>query len=572
MKKRILFRVDGGDIPEIGMGHLTRCLILADALQRQSGTEVAFATRELPVAVKLIQNLGFRLFPLTEPENESLEVLEALVDFNPDIVVVDRLGAPAKLMALIKKTGVILIGIDECGEGRRHADFLINPILSHADALYQGYDYMVLPEERESATGTKRNNVPKKVFASFGGYDHRNFTAQVVEVLEPWKTSCEVHVAVPETYPDFDSLAQRFGNLNRFHFYRNPKNFNELLSSSDVALISGGLTLFQAVAHGVPSVVLPQYAHQVKNARQLEKMGAGVFVCDNEKPAAIQEKLEPLIEDETFRKQFSNASRRLIDGLGTKRVVDLIGIINRLDWDSDFFGKNIAFLTPKRIRENILRFALKKCEEGNIDCLYYLCDCHDALSVNLVEKYGFHFVDIRMTFQIELAKSRWVEHGSSVYQATETDIAALQEIAASNYEQSRYFFDRHFSKDDCKKFYSDWVTKSVHGKFDDLVFAAKDAHGKVLGFICCRKVSHNLGRIGLIGVRSDTQGQGIGRLLVARAFNWFHEQDLPLVEVITQGRNVPAQQFYQKCGFKIVRTELWYHKWFKKQYLVDDGT
>ncbi|MBI4550199.1 MAG: UDP-2,4-diacetamido-2,4,6-trideoxy-beta-L-altropyranose hydrolase, partial [Candidatus Omnitrophica bacterium] len=39
---RILFRCDGGSIPEIGTGHLVRCLLLADRL-REEGHAVAFA-------------------------------------------------------------------------------------------------------------------------------------------------------------------------------------------------------------------------------------------------------------------------------------------------------------------------------------------------------------------------------------------------------------------------------------------------------------------------------------------------------------------------------------------------
>ena len=42
---KVLFRLDASD--QIGMGHLSRCLVLADALQ-QEGAEITFACRQLP--------------------------------------------------------------------------------------------------------------------------------------------------------------------------------------------------------------------------------------------------------------------------------------------------------------------------------------------------------------------------------------------------------------------------------------------------------------------------------------------------------------------------------------------
>ena len=127
---------------------------------------------------------------------------------------------------------------------------------------------------------------------------------------------------------------------------------------------------------------------------------------------------------------------------------------------------------------------------------------------------------------------------------------------------SRYYFDGNFPKDKCKEFYQDWITKSVSGNFDDIVFVAEIGE-EIVGFITCKRASRNLGRIGLVGVKKEKTGIGIGNVLMDAAFCWFAEQDVASIEVVTQGRNIAAQRLYQKNGFKAQKSELWYHKWMK---------
>jgi RimJ/RimL family protein N-acetyltransferase len=46
------------------------------------------------------------------------------------------------------------------------------------------------------------------------------------------------------------------------------------------------------------------------------------------------------------------------------------------------------------------------------------------------------------------------------------------------------------------------------------------------------------------------------------ALQWFADQGMDSMEVVTQGRNVAAQRLYQKCGFATKEVQLWYHHWF----------
>jgi ribosomal protein S18 acetylase RimI-like enzyme len=147
--------------------------------------------------------------------------------------------------------------------------------------------------------------------------------------------------------------------------------------------------------------------------------------------------------------------------------------------------------------------------------------------------------------------------------AEPSDEISLSKIAEESYIYSRYWFDRNFSAEDCRRFYVDWVSKSIIGSFDDHVIVASSTDG-VVGFISCKRMTANVGRIGLIGIRDDMRNRGFGKNLIREAILWAFEKDLRSLEVVTQGRNIPAQRLYQGCGFTSIKTELWYHKWFEK--------
>jgi RimJ/RimL family protein N-acetyltransferase len=49
---------------------------------------------------------------------------------------------------------------------------------------------------------------------------------------------------------------------------------------------------------------------------------------------------------------------------------------------------------------------------------------------------------------------------------------------------------------------------------------------------------------------------------VAEALRWFAGRGTAEVTVVTQARNLAAQQVYQKAGFQTWAVQLWYHRWF----------
>ena len=242
-----------------------------------------------------------------------------------------------------------------------------------------------------------------------------------------------------------------------------------------------------------------------------------------------------------------------------QKIFDLISI---MEWDTDYWGFPVAFLSSRHLSENILYRVNVFIKNDNIRLVEYLCNCHDKKSVLLAEKNGYNFKDIRLTYEkilkgtIDIELNGMIEFGV----AEEQHISALRDISRDIYLDSRYYYDNNFDKEKVCEFYMDWVEKAVKKEFDDECFSF--FINKIPIAYCSVKYERSTeAHIGLVGVSNDHVGNGLGVKLLEMVFNALLVKGIKRVLVVTQGRNYPAQRLYQKVGFLTVSTELWYHKW-----------
>jgi dTDP-4-amino-4,6-dideoxy-D-galactose acyltransferase len=237
-----------------------------------------------------------------------------------------------------------------------------------------------------------------------------------------------------------------------------------------------------------------------------------------------------------------------------------------LPWDSEFFGRRIARMESAVLRENNVRRVLRWCAKERIDCLYFLGRCNDPMTLRLADRHQFQFMDMRVTLDLDLSKTRSGSIGRTDPRlrgrlATSLDAPALRAMAAAGYSESRFAVDLHFPRRAYRRMFQQWIDRSIGGQFDDCVWIAEWDH-RIAGYISCRKKSPTVGSIGLVGVGERFRGRHVGVFLITQALQWFRQKHLSGVEVVTQGCNIPAQRLYEQCGFRTRRVDLWYHKWF----------
>ena len=235
-----------------------------------------------------------------------------------------------------------------------------------------------------------------------------------------------------------------------------------------------------------------------------------------------------------------------------------------LDWDSAFFGRNIARLDPVRVDAAVVEEAIAWCRRWDVDCLYFLADPTDPQTITAVERVGFRSVDIRITYERVLGGARF-ERPPCVREVRSGDVAALEAIAAECHTDTRFFFDERFPRAVASDLYRTWIRQSCRQPDGQVLVLEDEATGgAAAGYIACEHGAGQSGQIGLIGLAAGARGRGGGSALVQGALTWFADRSIAQVQVVTQGRNVGAQRLYQKAGFLTRKVELWYHRWFDR--------
>jgi len=108
-----------------------------------------------------------------------------------------------------------------------------------------------------------------------------------------------------------------------------------------------------------------------------------------------------------------------------------------------------------------------------------------------------------------------------------------------------------------KGLYQMMLANTFNSESDKVFIYDNDGYKGLITLKCDQNV-----RIGLLGVRSDSQGLGIGKSLMNAADHFSYKNGWSRVDVLTQALNYGAIELYQKCGYKMVEKSCIFHLWF----------
>ena len=241
-------------------------------------------------------------------------------------------------------------------------------------------------------------------------------------------------------------------------------------------------------------------------------------------------------------------------------------VAEKLLWDSKFFGFPMARINPVVLTPDQMKSALEFCLKNRIRCLFWRASSNDALCVELAEEHGFHLANFRMTYEFDFDLGHVFpqvrEHEFKFRQARRSDLSELMAISKNLYLDSRYYYDRTFSRVACDRFYGEWIKKLVNSQKTGQQVYVLD-HGKKIAAYIGYEVSDGTVRLVLVGVSHSYQGRGVGKILLGLFLKQMFKEGFTKFEVVTQGRNIASQRLYQSCGFKIAASHIDYHRWFE---------
>lgn len=352
MSDKLHIRTDANE--KIAMGHVMRCLSIADAFVHLGG-EVKFLVADTYVC-DLLEKRGYSYQVLNsnwtdmEGELEQLKRIFCVAENRSTSrrkprILVDSYQATEKYLKVLQEFSEVIY-LDDLNRFIAPVSLLINYVaFQNIDwkaryhgtdtSLCLGWQYTPLRLAFADCCHEIKKEV-KDILITTGGSDPYEVSVVLLEKLLFRETFASVnfHVVAGRFCTCLDKLQQIAEENRRVRLYQNIDNMAELMCQCDLAVSAGGTTLFELFACQVPVIAFGFADNQLESLRLLEEQGALYNIGDIRKDvreciAEMAEQTEQFCMDYEKRGKYAVKGHGITDGQGAFRIAKAIKEINK---------------------------------------------------------------------------------------------------------------------------------------------------------------------------------------------------------------------------------------------------
>ncbi len=353
---KICIRVDA--YPEVGYGHLKRCLVIADNFRQREGN-VFFLLAGDSTAATEIQNAGFDLVEISKETSfsEQIKTIElydfknvgiTIIDISHSRAIQDSEGLALYLKELTNKSFTVLIdsfGIQSLRENipKLFCNVLVSPYVGEQKSTKQikykellGVDYYVLDTAYQNYRKKNIRKSANRVLITCGGSDPSWISRNILQAINSdKKRTLDIKVIVGSGFSS--ELKETLLKLaecspHNVGLVISPDNLSSEMSWCDIAIATSGLTKYELAATGTPAVLMSiDSIHDAVNQffmSEKSAMDLGVFESVSGKKLSYS--IWELLEDDDERLRQSLAGQKFISSKGANNLIDEILKLNNV--------------------------------------------------------------------------------------------------------------------------------------------------------------------------------------------------------------------------------------------------
>ena len=349
----IIFRVDSSLI--IGLGHLMRCLTLAQAL-KEKGSDVKFICRKHEGSlIEKVRSSGFIAYELeafketqvdtklvhsnwlgVTQQKDADDCIEILKLDKVDWLIVDHYALDELWQKKLKPYYEKLMVIDDLADRKHQCDILLDQtfgcqqedyleLIPKRCKLLLGSQYALLRPEfnKWRSYSLKRRSKPefKQLLINMGGVDKDNITEKVLDKLKRCNLPKELKIIIV-----MGKFAPHLNNVkltaDTLPFKTKVKvdvgNLAEIMANSDIAIGAAGATSWERCCLGLSTIQIVIAKNQRTISKNLLKINAIKLLKNVKELPSVINNYNIWIDG------VSKSNRLVTDGLGLKKVTSTI--------------------------------------------------------------------------------------------------------------------------------------------------------------------------------------------------------------------------------------------------------
>ena len=319
------------------MGHIFRCMAIANYMQSRFNTPVLFIVNDDEVVKSVMQdnNFGFEILDgncLHEPELKGIlirihssEKLVALVDIKMDI---------SSEIQLLQRRNIPVILMDNVTPVRFVADMNIYPV-AHFDSSsldWNGYCGKIVGGREwvpvaEPFLRLSRCLLPvnerKNILVTMGGADPNRITFQVMDALHDFDPAVCIQVVLGFAFSFKEEVYCKNRTLgNRFELIENTSRMAELMAGAGLAITALGTSIYELACMKVPTLVISNFKKDNLDESKLKQFESIVPLgyYKDLSSERLRQFANSLWKDTVKRLNMSECGGKVSDGRGTKRI------------------------------------------------------------------------------------------------------------------------------------------------------------------------------------------------------------------------------------------------------------
>ena len=339
--KDIIFRCNVS--PKTGTGHVRRCLVLAEEIQKMGG-EAFFILKskeiDLPTILLPVVNKWTVLPWNISPEDELQTLVQIFNNRKSTALVVDHYEADSSYQEHLFNAGINWLQFDGCSGKPLWADWILNPSLAFQTCEYDGIlkrndtqlllgpEYALLRSEfSEFRKKIRFSNKSRKILITMGGGDDRGATLFCLKALTAIENRYEYVVLTTSNNPRIPKISKWIDdNHLNVMLVVDESQIAKRMVEADIGIIAGGMTTFETAAMGLPSLIIQIAGNQALNAAAWESAGVAMNLgrFDQLSKDTLCDKVMQLIANHSKRQQMHTLGMNCVDCRGGERVAELM--------------------------------------------------------------------------------------------------------------------------------------------------------------------------------------------------------------------------------------------------------
>lgn len=330
----IVFRVDASKT--IGIGHLMRCLALAEELKKRGHNCFFLSKTKNPEIINNISKYHHNFFfiPSFLTMGKDCDALiKYAKKYQIDWIITDHYNIYASYLEKIKHHGFHILSIDDTAQIHYYSDIIVNQNIGAEKLTFSvepytiqllGTSYIMLREELLLREKKKQHSSVEKMLITLGGSDPDNYILTILQSIASITKDIELLVVIGPYNPHKATLqAYAEKTKSMISLIHSPENMADYYLQADIAISAGGSSCYEVAYFGIPNIIITIADNQLAIAHELDSNRIGIYLGKKNElqPQNLRDKVKELLDDKSLRDTLGQNGKKIVDGKGKKRII-----------------------------------------------------------------------------------------------------------------------------------------------------------------------------------------------------------------------------------------------------------